>query len=96
MQIKTMNKRINQTKDEMKYVLAVFRIKLDKHLRTLPTDVYSDLDCYRVTLHANECLSTDDIEHIEEKFMLKIDYYDVEYTPAGLIISVWYYFDYDK
>lgn len=91
-----MNKRINQTKDEMSYVLAEFKIKLDKHLRTLNTNVYSDVDCYKVTLHADECLSTDDIKDIEEKFMLKIDYYDVEYTPANLIIAVWYYFDYVK
>ena len=96
MQIKTMNKRINQTKDDMNYVFGELKLKLNHHLRKVGDSTYAFVNCYNVKIHSDCLISNDDIKAIEEKFLIELNYYDVAYSPEHEITEVWYYFDYVK
>lgn len=96
MQIKTINKRIRDTRDEIDFILAEFKIKLDRFLRTLDTFAYADVSCYSVKIRSDDILSVDDIKKIENEFMLELQDYDVTYNSPDFVVEVWYRFDYAK
>lgn len=96
MQIKTMNKKIRESKTDMKYVLGELRLKLDHHLRKIGDDTYAFVSCYNVKIHSDFLIPDDDIKEIEEKFLVELNFYEVTYSPENNIIDTWYYFDYGK
>ena len=96
MQIKTMNKRIRSTRDEMDFILAEFRIKLDRYLRKFDYFAFADVSCFSVKIKSDEIIPIDEIKKIEKEFMLELQDYDVTYTLPDLVVCVWYRFDYAK
>lgn len=87
---------IRVTRDEIDFVLAEFKIKLDRHLRTLDTFAYADVSCFKVKVKADDLLCDSVIKEIEEKFLLELNEYEVLHLSDGGIVEVWYYFNYEK
>lgn len=89
-----MNKKINEAKYEIAYVLGEFQLKLDNYLRN--HDAYCDVSCYAVKINSPELLSDEVISEIEELFYVELESYEVEYDSKSSLKEVWYKFAHKK
>ena len=97
MRIKTMNRKINQNRLEMRQVLGEFRLKLDNYLRSnIQDSCYTDVDCVKVCIKVDGFLSSDDIKGIEENFLLELNKFEECYSHPRHIVAVRYIFDHKK
>ena len=96
MRIKTMNSKINVSKQDISYVLKEFTLKLEKYLMDNYIDATAHVSCYKVMIQPDDLLPQNIIHEIEKSFMLELDEYDVTYSSNYEITEVCYYFNHTK
>ena len=97
MRLKTMNKKINQTKLEMSMVLGEFKIKLDTYLRkNVDFTSYCEVECSSVCITTDDFLTDDEVKDIEDTFLLELSSYQQTFTKGEHLVSVLYIFHHKK
>ena len=91
-----MNRRINEAKYEMAYVLGEFTLKLDNYLRKKSHGGFCEVDCYKVKIKCDELLPVEVIDEVQDMFMLELDTFDVSHSASGRVVAVLYNFNHKK
>ena len=97
MRLKTMNKRINQSRFELDMVVCEFELKLRTYLRSnIKHKCYADVYPDKVVVKSDDVLSDDELDTIKNEFFLELENYEELYSPPRHLVCISYNFRHKK
>ena len=96
MRIQTINRKLNDAQHDINYMLGELELKLVNYIQKNTLGTVMSVTCYKVQIKSEIFLSKEDVDEIQELFMLELKQYNAAFDSNKILIDVWYEFAHKK